>query len=66
MTQKKALPASIISLLLIANTINIGADVAAMGQAMTLLSGGSAQWYAIGFGLLSVLLRAARSRRLAP
>ncbi|MFZ6647071.1 NRAMP family divalent metal transporter [Undibacterium sp. TJN25] len=48
---------SIISLLLIANTINIGADVAAMGEAMTLLTGGSAQWYAIGFGLLSVLLQ---------
>jgi NRAMP (natural resistance-associated macrophage protein)-like metal ion transporter len=48
---------SIVGLLLIANTINIAADVAAMGDAMTLVAGGPAHWYAVGFGLLSVLLQ---------
>ncbi|GGC68547.1 iron transporter [Undibacterium terreum] len=48
---------SLVSLLLIANTINIGADVAAMGEATKLLAGGPSHWYAIGFGLLSVMLQ---------
>ncbi|MES2068849.1 MAG: divalent metal cation transporter [Pseudomonadota bacterium] len=48
---------AIVSLLLIANTINIGADVAAMGEATRLLLGGHAHWYAVGFGLLSVMLQ---------
>ena len=48
---------SIVGLLLIANTINIAADVSAMGHAMTLIVGGSAQWYALGFGLVSLLLQ---------
>ncbi|MET3134548.1 NRAMP (natural resistance-associated macrophage protein)-like metal ion transporter [Oxalobacteraceae bacterium GrIS 1.11] len=47
----------IISLLLIANTINIAADVAAMGEALKLLVDGPAHWFALGFGLLSVLLQ---------
>jgi NRAMP (natural resistance-associated macrophage protein)-like metal ion transporter len=48
---------SIVGLLLIANTINIAADVAAMGDALKLVIGGPAQWYAVGFGLISVLLQ---------
>ncbi|MDB5906088.1 MAG: iron transporter [Massilia sp.] len=48
---------SVVGLLLIANTINIAADVAAMGDAMKLVFGGPAQWYAVGFGLVSVLLQ---------
>ncbi|NRR29115.1 divalent metal cation transporter [Oxalobacteraceae bacterium] len=48
---------AIVSLLLIANTINIAADVAAMGEAFRLLAGGPAPWYALGFGLLSLLLQ---------
>jgi NRAMP (natural resistance-associated macrophage protein)-like metal ion transporter len=48
---------SIVGLLLIANTINIAADVAAMGDALKLVAGGPAQWYAVGFGVLSVLLQ---------
>lgn len=48
---------SIVGLLLIANTINIAADVSAMGHAMTLIVGGSAQWYALGFGVVSLLLQ---------
>ena len=47
----------IVGLLLFANTINIAADVAAMGDAVQLVAGGPAHWYAIGFGLVSVLLQ---------
>ncbi len=48
---------SIVALLLIANTINIAADIGAMGAALKLLIGGSAHWYAIAFGLVSLLLQ---------
>ena len=48
---------SIVGLLLVANTINIAADVAAMGEAFKLLVGGPAQLYAIAFGLLSLALQ---------
>jgi NRAMP (natural resistance-associated macrophage protein)-like metal ion transporter len=48
---------AIVGLLLVANTINIAADVAAMGDALKLVAGGPAQWYAVGFGLVSVLLQ---------
>ncbi len=47
----------IVLLLLIANTINIAADIGAMGAALKLLIGGPAQWYAIGFGMLSLGLQ---------
>ena len=47
----------LVSLLLLANTVNIAADVAAMGDAMTLVAGGKAQWYAALFGVVSVLLQ---------
>ena len=48
-----------VGLLLVANTINISADVAAMGQAAALLSPRFAQpvVYTIGFGLVSLLLQ---------
>ncbi|MDB5774343.1 MAG: mntH [Herbaspirillum sp.] len=46
-----------VGLLLIANTINIGADVAAMGDAAKLLIGGSSHLYSIGFGIASLLLQ---------
>ncbi|HAT30957.1 MAG TPA: iron transporter [Janthinobacterium sp.] len=48
---------SIISLLLVANIINIAADVAAMGAALKLLVDGPAHLFALGFGLLSVVLQ---------
>jgi NRAMP (natural resistance-associated macrophage protein)-like metal ion transporter len=48
---------SIVGLLLIANTINIAADIAAMGDALKLLIGGHAHFYAIGFGLVSLGLQ---------
>ncbi|CAN5265913.1 divalent metal cation transporter [soil metagenome] len=47
----------IVSLLMIANTINIAADVSAMGDALTLLVGGPAHLYAAGFGMVSLLLQ---------
>ena len=48
---------SVVSLLLIANTINIAADVSAMGESLKLMVGGSAQIYSAGFGVLSLLLQ---------
>jgi NRAMP (natural resistance-associated macrophage protein)-like metal ion transporter len=48
---------SLVALLVLANTINIAADVAAMGEALRLLVGGGAHWYVVFFGLLSVLLQ---------
>lgn len=48
---------SVVSLLLIANTINIAADVSAMGEALKLIVGGSAQLYAVAFGVVSLLLQ---------
>ena len=47
----------IVGLLLVANTINIAADIAAMGQAMGLLVGGSARLYSVIFGLLCLGLQ---------
>ena len=47
----------IVALLLVANTINIAADIGAMGAAMKLLAGGSAHWYAIAFGIICVVLQ---------
>ncbi len=42
---------ALVALLLIANTINIAADLAAMGEAMNLVVGGAAVFYALAFGL---------------
>ncbi|MDY7577385.1 divalent metal cation transporter [Herbaspirillum sp. RTI4] len=47
----------IVGLLVVANTINIAADIAAMGDAMKLLAGGSSHLYVVGFGVLSLLLQ---------
>ncbi len=47
----------LVLLLVVANTINIAADIAAMGQAVQLLAGGPAPVYAAGFGLLSLALQ---------
>jgi NRAMP (natural resistance-associated macrophage protein)-like metal ion transporter len=48
---------AIVALLFVANTINIGADIAAMGAATKLLLGGPALAYALGLGALSLLLQ---------
>ena len=45
------LSALIVPLLLIANIINLGADLGAMGDALVLLIGGKPQFYVIGFAL---------------
>src|SRR5471030_2082415 len=48
---------SIVALLMFANTVNIAADIAAMGAALKLLIGGSPHFYAVGFGVVSLLLQ---------
>jgi len=49
---------AIVALLLVANVINIAADIAAMGEAMRLVAGtGSAHLYSLGFGVLCLLLQ---------
>ena len=45
-----------VSLLLVANVINIAADLAAMGEAVNILVSGPSLVYALMFGLLSLLL----------
>ena len=47
----------IVALLVIANVINIGADIGAMGAAVNLLIGGSAHLYCVLFALVSVGLQ---------
>ena len=47
----------VVGLLLVANTINIAADLSAMGDALKLMIGGPAHWYALSFGLVSLLLQ---------
>ncbi|SFS13911.1 NRAMP (natural resistance-associated macrophage protein) metal ion transporters [Dyella sp. OK004] len=46
----------LVSLLLLANIINLAADIGAMGAALTLLVGGPSALYALGFALLSLAL----------
>ena len=48
---------AVVGLLLGANTLNIAADIAAMAEAVRLLVGGSAHVYAVGFGLLCLVLQ---------
>jgi NRAMP (natural resistance-associated macrophage protein)-like metal ion transporter len=45
-----------VGLLLLANTINLGADIGAMGAALNLLIGGPNLLYVLGFAVLSVTL----------
>ena len=46
-----------VGLLVMANTLNLSADIAAMGEALRLLVGGSAHIYAVTFGLLCLVLQ---------
>ena len=48
---------SVVLLLVVANTINIAADIAAMGEALQLVLGGGEHGHAIIFGVLSLLLQ---------
>ena len=46
----------LVVLLVIANVINLGADISAMGSALKLLVGGSALLYSVLFGVVSVIV----------
>jgi len=48
---------TLVSLLLVANTINIAADIGAMGAALHLLVGGPTHGHAVVFGVASLLLQ---------
>ncbi len=58
---KAAFPRSVlfgvVGLLLVANTLNVAADIAAMAEALRLLVGGPAHVYAVLFGLLCLGLQ---------
>ena len=58
---KKAFPRPVlilvVGLLLLANTLNIAADIAAMAEALFLVFGGSKQVYAVTFGMASLMLQ---------
>ena len=47
---------TVVLLLLVANVINLGADLGAMGAAIALLIGGPTQLYAVLFGVACILL----------
>jgi len=47
---------SIVTLLLVANIVNLGADLSAMGAAFALLVGGNIVFYTLAFGILCVVL----------
>ena len=51
------LVAALVLLLLVANVINLGADLSAMGASAAMVLPGRAAWYAVGFGVVSLLLQ---------
>jgi NRAMP (natural resistance-associated macrophage protein)-like metal ion transporter len=53
----RALVLSLIALLFVANTINIGANLSAMGAATELAVGGPSHLYTIGFAIFSLALQ---------
>ena len=52
---------TMVSLLLVANIVNLGADLSAMGAALVLITGGNAGLYTLLFGILCVVLEVALS-----
>lgn len=48
------LTTALVGLLVVANTINIAADIGAMGEAVRLLAGGPLSLYVLGFGALCI------------
>jgi NRAMP (natural resistance-associated macrophage protein)-like metal ion transporter len=48
---------AVVGMLMLANTLNIAADIAAMAEAVRLLLGGSAHVYAFTFGVSSLLMQ---------
>lgn len=58
---------AVVVLLVFANTINIAADIAAMGESLQLVIGGGDHFHAVVFGIVTVLLQVfVPYRRLAP
>ena len=58
---------TMVLLLVVANTINIAADIAAMGEALQLVVGGGAHFHAVLFGVVTVVLQVfVPYRKLAP
>ena len=58
---------AMVFLLVVANTINIAADIAAMGEALQLAVGGGEHFHAVAFGVITVLLQVfVPYRKLAP
>ncbi len=51
----------VVALLLVANIVNLGADLSAMGAALQLLTGGNAGLYTLVFGIVCVVLEVALS-----
>jgi NRAMP (natural resistance-associated macrophage protein)-like metal ion transporter len=47
---------ALVVMLLVANTINVAADIAAMGQSLQLVVGGPSQLYAVAFGVVCLVL----------
>jgi Mn2+/Fe2+ NRAMP family transporter len=54
---QRALLHAVVVLLLIANVINIGADIGAMADVLHMVLGGHLLVYIVGFGVLSVGLQ---------
>lgn len=52
---------AMVALLLVANVINLGADLSAMGAALQLLAGGNAGLYTLLFGIVCVVVEVAMS-----
>ena len=50
-----------VALLLVANIVNLGADLSAMGAALALLAGGNAGLYTLLFGILCIVIEVALS-----
>ena len=56
-TNSRGVTLSLVALLLVANTINIGADLAAMADAVRLVVGGPRHVYAVALGMTCLLLQ---------
>ncbi len=56
-TNSRSVTLTLVTLLLVANTINIGADLAAMADAIKLVIGGPRHIYAVALGMICLLLQ---------
>jgi NRAMP (natural resistance-associated macrophage protein)-like metal ion transporter len=56
-TNSREVTLALVALLLVANTINIGADLAAMADAVKLVVGGPRHIYAVALGMICLLLQ---------